>query len=87
MAPTHVTDVDFSWVINHGDKTIELDGDTLEDGSNVPGTDIKIHISKRNPWDKLGPEDKDKLIVASWAWDGLSFVGKQVNCKNFHVEK
>ena len=44
----------------------------------IPKTEMKIHISKRNPWDKLSIQDKDKLVVASWAWDGMSFVGKDI---------
>ena len=72
----YVSDIDFSWVINHGEKKVELDGESLISGDKIPGTNIMMHISQRNPWDKLPEEHQGKLIVASWAWDGMSFVGK-----------
>ena len=74
----NVSDIDFSWVINHGEQLITMEnGVQLKEGDMIPNTEIKIHISKRNPWDKLNPDDEHKLVVASWAWDGMSFVGKQ----------
>ena len=78
----NVTDIDFSWVINHGEMKVEMDGESLVDGDMVPGTDIVMHITKRNPWDKLPEEHQGKLIVASWAWDGMSFVGNLLNSLN-----
>ena len=75
MRPEHVSHVDFSWVINHGEQKIDVDGVILRDGDLIPETNIRMHISKRNPWDKLPLEHEDKLVVASWAWDGMSFVG------------
>jgi len=77
MRPEHVSHVDFSWVINHGEQKIDVDGVILRDGDLIPETNIRMHISKRNPWDKLPPEHEDKLVVASWAWDGMSFVGNE----------
>ena len=103
----NISDIDFSWIINHGEEVITMkdevllneEGDRihkkdekkhpgtilhienevkLKDGDLIPNTEMKIHISKRNPWDKLNVEDEDKLVVASWAWDGMSFVGKQI---------
>ena len=75
----NISDIDFSWIINHGVQVITLEnGPQLKDGDMIPKTEMKIHISKRNPWDKLIIQDKDKLVVASWAWDGMSFVGKDI---------
>ena len=75
----NISDIDFSWIINHGEQVITLEnGSQLKDGDMIPKTEMKIHISKRNPWDKLSIQDKDKLVVASWAWDGMSFVGKDI---------
>ena len=75
----NISDIDFSWIINHGEQVIILEnGSQLKDGDMIPKTEMKIHISKRNPWDKLIIQDKDKLVVASWAWDGMSFVGKDI---------
>ena len=65
------------------DKEIEVQ---LKDGDMIPNTEMKIHISKRNPWDKLFVEDEDKLVVASWAWDGMSFVGKRIFSTNSLLE-
>ena len=80
MKLEHVSDIDFSWVINKASseaETIKYNDDiSLRAEDTVPGTNIKIHISKRNPWDKLKDEHEGKLVVASWAWDGMSFVGK-----------
>ena len=72
MKPDQVSDVDFSWI------TLPDDADLgVEDGDLVPGTNIRIHFSKRNPWDKFQGDDRGKLVVASWAWDGMSFVGNE----------
>ena len=76
----NISDIDFSWILNHGEQVVKMEnGVQLKDGDTIPKTEIKIHISKRNPWDKLNLQDQDKLVVASWAWDGMSFVGKQTN--------
>ena len=80
----NISDIDFSWIINHGEEVVTImhieNEVQLKDGDMIPNTEMKIHISKRNPWDKLNVEDEDKLLVASWAWDGMSFVGKQIFC-------
>ena len=68
---------------HHGNGYFTMDIEKevkLKDGDMIPNTEMKIHISKRNPWDKLDVEDEDKLVVASWAWDGMSFVGKRIFC-------
>ena len=72
----NISDVDFSWVVNTGKQSVTFGERILTDGELIPGTNMKMHVSKRNPWDKLEGEDRDKLVVASWAWDGLSFVGR-----------
>jgi len=64
-----VKDINFSWIAKN-EKVSEL-----QDGKQMQG--IKIHFSKRNPWDPLPAEDQTKLIVAMFAWDGNSYVGNE----------
>ena len=63
--------MDFSYL--HVDKCGQAGS-----GQIFPGTEIKIHFSRRDPFDKLnGDEAAEKLIVASWAYDGNSFIGNE----------
>ena len=67
-----IADVDFSYLSGVG----SCGG--AEDGQIFPGTDIKIHFSRRDPFAKLEGEDASgKLVVASWAYDGNSFIGNE----------
>eukprot|EP00091_Calanus_sinicus_P006731 TRINITY_DN17474_c0_g1_i1.p1 TRINITY_DN17474_c0_g1~~TRINITY_DN17474_c0_g1_i1.p1 ORF type:complete len:115 (+),score=28.60 TRINITY_DN17474_c0_g1_i1:153-497(+) len=36
-----------------------------------------IHVSKRDPISNIPEEDKPKLVVAMFAWDGNSYVGNE----------
>ena len=66
----HISDVDFSWI-----AVKDVAG--VQNGETFPGTDIKIHISMRDPYAPLEEEDKDKIIVASWAYDSNSYPGNE----------
>lgn len=66
----HVAHVDFSWV-----AAGSFDGCVLKDGETIPGTDIMITFSRRDPFSQ--PKDLNMLIVAMYAWDGNSFPGNE----------
>ena len=82
MKPGNVADLDFSWVFHQkeGDRPrISLtDGSEVSSGDTIPGTSTVCHISQREPWSPLKEEESSgKLIVATWAWDGMSLVGNE----------
>ena len=66
----YISDIDFSWF-----NTDNMEG--ISDKTIVPGTNIKVHFSKRNPADKLAGDDEDKLLVFCYAWDGNAFPGNE----------
>merc|ERR1712025_126887 len=66
-----VKNIDFSWIAEK--KEVE----ELRNGKNFGESDIKITFSRRNPFAKLSGKNKDKLIVAMFAWDGNSYVGNE----------
>ena len=66
-----VMNVDFSYI----SKQPEIP--ELEDGTDFPGTDIRINFSRRDPFSLLTGADQDKLVVAMFAWDGNSYVGNE----------
>lgn len=70
----HISDLDFSWfkgkplkcgTVGHGEIFDNL------------GNPIKIHFSQRDPADKLTGENKDKLLIAQYAWDSNSYPGNE----------
>jgi len=75
-----VSDIDLSW-INVDFCTVA--GHQVKSGDTIPGTSTTLHISKREPWDLL--DDKEKIVVASWAWDGMSFVGNEYWAGSLHT--
>ena len=67
----HIKDIDFSWIAKSEEVT------ELQDKSKFGDTDITIHFSRRNPFDPLPGEDKSKLVVAMFAWDGNCYIGNE----------
>ena len=66
-----VKNLDFSYISRHPAVP------ELEDGRYFPGTDIRINFSRRDPFSLLTGADRDKLVVAMFAWDGNSYVGNE----------
>ncbi len=60
-----IHDIDFSW--------FNATKQNMQTGKNT----ISIKFSKRNPADSLQGSDKDKLLVACFAWDGNSYTGNE----------
>ncbi|TPX33820.1 hypothetical protein SmJEL517_g03345 [Synchytrium microbalum] len=69
----HVGVVDFSWF----DKDLPAKLDYPRTGEYANGNRIKLVFSRREPAALLTGDDADKLVVASYAWDGNSFAGNE----------
>jgi hypothetical protein len=70
VALDFISDLDFSWI------PVKKCGPAGE-GDKFPGTEITLHFSMRDPFAQLPQGNEDKLVVASWAWDGNSFPGNE----------
>ena len=66
---SRVKDVNFSWIAKN-EKVTEL-----QHGKQLNG--VNIHFSRREPFEILPDEDKNKIVVAMFAWDGNSYVGNE----------
>ncbi|KAJ3278700.1 hypothetical protein HK104_002098 [Borealophlyctis nickersoniae] len=71
----HIGVVDFSWVSD----SIRQCGGTPHGSvmQTAKGNRIEIRFSRRDPAEKLKGDDAGMLLVASFAWDGNSFVGNE----------
>jgi len=77
-----VTDVNFSWfpsaVKDCGGVGHNMVWKTSEKGG-APGicNEVRMLFSKRDPAEPLVGEDRNKLLVATYAWDGNAFPGNE----------
>lgn len=69
----HVGVVDFSW-FHMSEHAGVKSGDTI---TGKAGNTVRITFSSRDPFAPLDPADADKLVVASYAWDGAAFPGNE----------
>ncbi|XP_001355618.2 uncharacterized protein [Drosophila pseudoobscura] len=73
---THIGVVHFSWfsLTSCG----RLFNGAVIDTDGHPADGIRVHISKRNPAEKLSsPEHANMLLVVSYAWDGNALPGNE----------
>ncbi|KAH8415365.1 hypothetical protein KR222_005176 [Zaprionus bogoriensis] len=73
---THIGVVHFSWF--KLDRCGGLRDGVLLQSSSHPLGGIRVHLSKRNPAEKLRcPEHDNMLLVVSYAWDGNALPGNE----------
>merc|ERR1711892_56225 len=66
----NIQDINFSWV-DPGHNRV------FKDGRDFKESNIKIHVSRRDPFQTVESKDEAKLVVAMFAWDGNSYVGNE----------
>jgi len=82
LKPDHVSDLALSWVFEPAlvggkwelPKEFDWGNRRAVDGSKIGDTETTLHICRREPWEKVS---EGKMVVASFAWDGMSFVGNE----------
>ncbi|XP_030569665.1 uncharacterized protein LOC115769095 [Drosophila novamexicana] len=73
---THIGVVHFSWF--KLERCGGLQNGAVIKSSHHPQGGIRVHLSKRNPAQKLTkPEHADMLLVVSYAWDGNALPGNE----------
>lgn len=70
----HISDIDFSWFPKDLTKLGTTQNNQMFTDN---GNTIKIHFSTRNPADPLNDDNKGKLLVAMYAWDGNAYPGNE----------
>lgn len=73
---THIGVVHFSWFKLN--RCGGLHNGAIIESSHHPQGGIRVHLSKRNPAEKLSkPEHANMLLVVSYAWDGNALPGNE----------
>ncbi|XP_034489646.1 uncharacterized protein LOC117793441 [Drosophila innubila] len=73
---THIGVIHFSWFKLN--RCGGLHNGAVIESSHHPQGGIRVHLSKRNPAEKLSkPEHDNMLLVVSYAWDGNALPGNE----------